>query len=124
MMCGNGYDYEDVDRAYTTGMDEGGEQGYNIGYKEGYRDGERNGILREPKYRWNPVKPHTNDYPKQEDGILPLNVEDVLVVRGKQITIGLYDKSCWYYLNQDKMKYEMDTNNQVTHWMPMPKLPE
>lgn len=73
---------------------------------------------------WIPIKTHSNEYSKPEDGNLPLNIEDVLVVWRKQITIGLYDKGCWYYLNQYKMKYEMDIYNQVTHWMPMPKLPE
>ena len=41
MNFGDGYDYEEVENAYTTGRDDGGEQGYNIGYKEGYQDGIR-----------------------------------------------------------------------------------
>lgn len=34
-----GYDYEEIDRAYMTGKDDGGEQCYNVGYKDGYQDG-------------------------------------------------------------------------------------
>jgi len=69
---------------------------------------------------------------------LPDNLENVLIIydtyRGrkqitlglcrKQITLGLFDIGGWYYLDEERNEYRKDVWNRVTHWMPLPKLPE
>ena len=55
---------------------------------------------------------------------LPLYFSNILVVMGGKLTLGLYVCHGWFFYNEDKNKWEMDEYDRVTHWMPVPKLPE
>lgn len=54
---------------------------------------------------------------------LPTGIGDVLIAWNGKITLGLFEGS-WYYLDPDRLEYRKDIWNNVTHFMPLPPLPE
>ena len=54
---------------------------------------------------------------------VPEGIGDVLVVWNGHVTLGLFEGS-WYYLDPERLEYRKDIWNKVTHFMPLPPLPE
>ena len=107
MNFNGGYDYEEVDRAYLSGMNDGGDRAYDIGYKEGYCEGFQAAI-----------KPLMSDTKW-------INTKDRLPEDDDAWVLGLWKADTGRIIPDTvpagTLKRFLD---RIPYWMPIPKLPE